>query len=394
MSQPDDAHERVLRQIQGQQLQRHLSPFQAEKDHVVVRNDEGRAFVSFSSNDYLGLAHHPKICQAAIDSIASVGLSSGASRLISGTTPDHKHLEEALAEFKETEAALTFANGYASAAGFASAFLSKSSIVIADKLTHASLIDATRLAKATLRVYRHNDLDKLEHLLAWARRQTEVDRVVVVTESIFSMDGDASPLKDIVLLKQRYGAELLLDEAHATGVLGPHGKGMAAEYGLTEQIDYHLGTLGKALGTAGGYIAGSAPMIEVLLNKARSFIYSTAPPAALARASCAALEVVQSTEGEERRTRLRARTTAIAAKLEVPPPPAAILPFVTGSSESALCWAKHLKNAGFYVPAIRYPTVPRRQARLRLTVSADHTEAQIVSLTQAIRDYGARHARD
>ena len=354
--------------------------------HVIVKNpqENGAPWISFSSNDYLGLAHDARVVEAACRGIERYGVGSGSSRLMAGTHPAHAGLEEALAEFKGVEAALTFATGYATAAGLATAFLDKASIVLLDKLCHACLIDACRLSGATVRGFRHNDLNKLAFLLRWARRQRPRGRVVVMTESVFSMDGDAAPLEEIVDLKERYGAQLLLDEAHAIGVLGPAGRGLAAACGLTDRVDFHLGTLGKALGTAGGYLAGSKAMIEVLLNRARSFIYSTAPPAALAEAARTSLALVSGDEGHGRRIHLRSLMEHLARKLGAPQPIAAILPVIIGGESDALGQAAALRQAGFYVPAIRYPSVARGAARLRITVSVAHTKAQIDALTQAM----------
>ncbi len=390
-SDADAAYEHTLRGLEGQRLLRKLHPVSGQNGHVCIRDVDGRELVSFSSNDYLGLAHHPKLKGALIDAAAVHGMGSGASRLVTGTHPAHLALEEAIAKFKSVEASLTFANGYAVASGFATAFLSESSIVLLDKLSHACLIDACRLSGAKVRVFRHNDLEKLEALLGWADRQPDKDRVVIMTESVFSMDGDVAPLEEIVALKERFGAQLLLDEAHAVGVLGPGGRGLAAALGVTDQIDFHLGTLGKALGVAGGYLAGSRAMVDVLINKARSFIYSTAPPPILAVAAKVALEMAAGEEGDARRESLRELMTSLAAELGQQESPAAIFPYQIGDEAAALSQATALRERGFYVPAIRYPTVARGQARLRLTLTAEHTGEQIRALTQAIADYASSH---
>lgn len=380
------AYEQALNALERDALRRDLKPVTGQGNHTSVRGEDGSLFVSFSSNDYLGLANHPKVVEAAHRGIDECGVGSGASRLITGTHPAHLELERVLAAFKGVPAALTFANGYAAASGFATAFLSKRSIVLLDKLSHACLIDACRLSQARLRVFRHNDLDKLDYLLKWSAVQPDVDRVVIMTESIFSMDGDAAPLQGIVDLKNRYGAQLLLDEAHAVGVIGPQGAGLAAELGLTVEVDFHLGTLGKALGVAGGYLAGSRAMIDLLVNKARSFIYSTAPPPSLAPAVMAAIDISASEEGDRRRDQLRSLVNRLTSALGLVSPPAAIVPIAIGEASKALARAVALRERGFYVPAIRYPTVARGEARLRLTVTADHTEAQIDALTHAMVD--------
>ncbi|MDB4452182.1 8-amino-7-oxononanoate synthase [Akkermansiaceae bacterium] len=233
----------------------------------------GRELVNFSSNDYLGLSRHPALIEAASDALLKYGTGSTASRLVCGSLDIYHELEETIAQLKKTEAALSFANGYATAMGTIPALVGKGDTVILDKLSHACLIDAAKLSDATLRVFPHNDLAKLERLLG-----TATGRVLVVTESVFSMDGDLAPLAEIVELKERFGALLLLDEAHAIGVLGPTGQGLAEALGAQEKVDFQMGTLGKAIGSAGGYLAASQEWIDLLINKARSFIYSTAPP--------------------------------------------------------------------------------------------------------------------
>ncbi|MDB4392874.1 8-amino-7-oxononanoate synthase [Akkermansiaceae bacterium] len=232
----------------------------------------GRELVNFSSNDYLGLSRHPALVEAASDALLKYGTGSTASRLVCGSLDIYHELEETIAQLKKTEAALSFANGYATAMGTIPALVGKGDTVILDKLSHACLIDAAKLSDATLRVFPHNDLAKLERLLG-----TATGRVLVVTESVFSMDGDLAPLAEIVELKERFGALLLLDEAHAIGVLGPTGQGLAEALGAQEKVDFQMGTLGKAIGSAGGYLAASQEWIDLLINKARSFIYSTAP---------------------------------------------------------------------------------------------------------------------
>ena len=243
----------------------------------------GQQLVNFSSNDYLGLANDPRLREAAIDAIEEFGVGAGASRLISGTQSPHVRLETALARWKGTQAALCFSSGYAAAIGTIPALVGKHDVVLLDKLAHASLIDGARLSGAILRVFPHNHLGKLESHLEWAQREHPDRRVLIVTESVFSMDGDRAPLRQLIDLKKRFGAMLLLDEAHAVGVIGPNGRGLAAEEGLAEEVDVQMGTLSKALGVSGGYICGSRGLIEWLVNRARSFIFSTAPPPAHGR---------------------------------------------------------------------------------------------------------------
>ena len=349
----------------------------------------GRQLLNFSSNDYLGLAADPSLRQAAIAAIEEFGVGAGASRLISGTQSPHVALEVALAKWKRAPAAICFSSGYAAAVGVLPALASKQDVVILDKLSHASLIDGARLSGATLRVFPHNHLGKLESHLEWAQREHPEARIVVVTESVFSMDGDRAPLRELVDLKERFGAHLLLDEAHAVGVLGPHGRGAAAELGLEAKIDVQMGTLSKSLGVSGGYICGSRSLIDWLINRARSFIFSTAPPPALAAAATAAIRFLLSDDGEARRKLLWRRIVQFKKLLPdraaaFGQPGAAIIPWMVGDEEQALELAKALRQEGFFVPAIRYPTVARGAARLRITISAAHSALQVASLGDAI----------
>ena len=233
----------------------------------------GREFINFSSNDYLGLAAHPAIRRAACEAVEQFGVGSGASRLICGSLQPHHKLEAALAKWFETGAALVFSTGFAAAQGMLTSLLGQGDVVIIDKKAHASMIDAARLSGVTMRTFRHNDLENLEKLLQWAADRR--GRVLVATETVFSMDGSRAPLAGIVELKERYGAWLMLDEAHAIGLYGPHGQGLAAADGLGARIEIRMATLGKAVGAAGGFICGSRQLIDLLVNKARSFIFST-----------------------------------------------------------------------------------------------------------------------
>ena len=354
----------------------------------------GKKLINFSSNDYLGLATEPALREAAKAAIDQYGVGAGASRLVCGTLSPHVRLEEKLAEFKRTEAALTFSSGYATALGTLGALCQKDDVIILDKLAHASLIDGARLSGAHVRVFPHNHMGKLESHLAWARDNFPEARVVVVTEAVFSMDGDWALLAEIVELKLRFGALLLLDEAHAVGVIGAHGRGLAEQLGLAGAVDIHMGTLSKALGVSGGYVCGGRQLIELLVNRARSFIYSTAPSPAVAAAGCAAVEWMLSAAGEKRRQQLRQNLAQFAS--EMPPlfsgerkVQSAIVPVLVGKAEAALEAAQLLADKGFLVPAIRFPTVARDAARLRVTLSARHTPRQISGLCAVLRNIAA-----
>lgn len=345
---------------------------------------DGRELRNFSSNDYLGLASHPHVAEAMSEAARTWGTGSTASRLICGTTREHAALEEELAAAKGTEAALVFSTGVAAASGTIPSLVGRGDVVIVDKLAHACLIDAIHASGAKLRVFPHNDLGKLEAHLQWARRTHPRGRALIVTESVFSMDGDLAPLRDIVALKEQHGALLLLDEAHAVGIRGMGAQGLAGELGLGDRIEIQMGTLGKALGVSGGYIAGSRVLIDLLVNRARSFIFSTAPSPAIAAACRAALRIVNSREGDALRAKLQENLCLLAEGLKIPMPPSAIVPLVLGSEERALAASSRVFEAGFYVPAIRYPTVPRNTARLRITVSAAHRPEQVQDLAATL----------
>jgi 8-amino-7-oxononanoate synthase len=355
----------------------------------------GQQLVNFSSNDYLGLANDARLREAAKAAIDEFGVGAGASRLISGTQSPHVRLEAALASWKGTQAALSFSSGYAAAIGTIPALVGKQDVVLLDKLSHASLIDGARLAGAILRVFPHNHLGKLESHLNWAQREHPGKRILIVTESVFSMDGDRAPLAQLIDLKKRFGALLLLDEAHAIGVIGTNGRGLAAELGVANHVDVQMGTLSKALGVSGGYICGSRSLIDWLVNRARSFIFSTAPPPAVAAAALAAVDFLSSGEGEESRKTLWERIGTLRASLPRRPwdgvltaipssSGSAIHPWMVGDEQDAIDLARSLQAEGFLVPAIRYPTVAKGSARLRITVTAAHEGSQIRALAAAL----------
>jgi len=374
--------EGVLCEIERNDLRRHLRTIQ--EIHGARIKIGARELLNFSSNDYLGLSAHPALAEAMAAAAARWGVGATASRLICGTTAEHASLEEELAAAKGTEAALVFSTGMAAATGTIPALMGKGDVIILDKLAHACLIDGSKMSGATLRIFPHNDLEKLESHLKWARRTHSKGKVMIVTESVFSMDGDLAPLREIIQLKDCYGGILFLDEAHAVGVRGGGAPGLAGELGVSDRVEVQMGTLGKALGVSGGYIAGSRMLIDFLINRARSFIFSTAPSPMIAAACRAALRIVQSPEGESLRAQLHENLRLLSSALQLPIPPSAIVPFILGSEERALNESARLQKEGFFVPAIRYPTVPRNTARLRLTVSAAHQSDQIRQLASAL----------
>jgi 8-amino-7-oxononanoate synthase len=344
----------------------------------------GRTLLNFSSNDYLGLANEPALKEAAVKAVERFGAGAGASRLICGSLAPYHELEEALAAFKGTPAALSFATGCAAALGTIGALMGPADVIVLDKLVHACIVDAARLSGAKLRVFAHNEIAGLEGILQWAAARSPRPRTLIVTESVFSMDGDHAPLDDIVRLKEQYGAWLMVDEAHATGLYGPNRRGVAEELEVSDRIEIQMGTLGKALGASGGYICGSRALIDYLVNRARTFIFSTAPVPAAAAAAMAGIRFVQSRAGEKRRNALWQRVGELSAASPASPARSAIIPLMLGDEARAVAAAAALREQGIFIPAIRYPTVARGQARLRLTLTAAHTQADLAQLLSAL----------
>ena len=367
-----------LEALREQDLLRQLKPIESAAGPRIVR--DGRELWNFASNDYLGLAGHPEIKAALIEGVERYGAGSAASRLICGSLSPHTELESALAEAKQCEAALSFSSGFATAMGTIPAVLGKGDHVILDKLCHACLIDAAKLSEASLRVFPHNDLERLEKLLTDIRTKDSDGRILVACESVYSMDGDLCPLQAIVELCEAHDALLLVDEAHGFGVLGENGMGLADQLGLQERITFQMGTLSKAAGVSGGYLTASRDWIDLLINRARSFIYSTAPPPAIAHAALASLKLIRSEEGKQLRAQLQKNISALDAEATTP-----ILPVIIGENEAALAASAKLEEAGLLIPAVRYPTVPRGTARLRISVSAAHPSEAIEACKQALK---------
>jgi len=347
----------------------------AQGRSVVV---DGREVVSFSSNNYLGLANHPSVVAAAERALRSAGVGAGASRLIVGTNAEHVGLEEALTAFTGLESALLFNSGYQANLGVIPALVGTGDVVLSDRLNHATLIDGCRLSRARVAVYPHADLAALESLLV---REKAARRRLVVSDAVFSMDGDRAPVAALRELCARHRAILMLDEAHSVGVLGPRGAGLAAEVGV--EADVQMGTLGKAFGCFGAFVAGPAALRRWLLNRARSFVFTTALPPSVAAASLAALELSSSAEGDRLRRVLFARVAHFADGLDslgllaggagqTP-----IFPIVVGDERRTMAACDALLKAGLYAQGIRPPTVPRGTSRLRFALSAAHTEEDI-----------------
>jgi len=344
---------------------------------------DGRRCVNFCGNDYLGLAADPRLAAAARDALARSGTGSGAASLVSGYNAEHRALEEELADFLGRPRALLFASGWAANLGVLRALLGRQDTLVADELNHASLIDGGRLSGAEYVRYPHGDAAACARALGAGR-----GRVLVATDTVFSMDGDLAPLAGLAAACERHGAALMADDAHGFGVLGPDGRGAVAAAGLSlDDVPVYMATLGKALGAAGAFVAGSETLIEFLIQRARTWVFSTAPPPALAAAARRALAIVRAEP--ERRDHLmrlveRFRAAAVDLGLPVTDSATAIQPVVLGSEARALRLSQFLLERGFWVAAIRPPTVPPGTSRLRVTFSAAHTEAQVDALLEQL----------
>jgi|UniRef100_A0A7C3V6L8 8-amino-7-oxononanoate synthase len=347
----------------------------------------GRVLVNLSSNDYLGLSRDPRLIEAAREAAARWGVGAGASRLVAGHLALHREVEEKLAAFKGTEAAVIFSTGYMANLGTISALMGPGDTVFGDRLNHASIYDGIKLAGAQLVRFPHRDLNRLEALL----QKAGPGRRLIVTDTVFSVDGDLAPLKEMVELKERYGAVLMIDEAHATGVLGPRGAGLAEELGLTSRVEVHLGTFSKALGSLGGYVAGDRRLIDYLHNRARSFIYSTAMPPPILGAIGAALDLV--VREPERRTYLQSeakifREALGQAGFDLRGSETQIVPVVAGDNARTLELAARLKERGLMAVALRPPTVTPGRARVRFSLTAAHAREDLAAAREAIIEVG------
>jgi 8-amino-7-oxononanoate synthase len=337
----------------------------------------GPAGLNFSTNDYLDLAGHPDVVRAAEAAVREFGAGARAARLISGTLPIHRRLEEALAGYKGCPAGLLFGSGYLANVGTVPALVGRDDHVFVDRLIHASVIDAATLSRARLHRFQHNDVD---HLAALLRRAPAGGRRLVITESVFSMEGDLAPLPALVETALEQGALVMVDEAHATGVFGPLGSGLIREHGLEDRVNVSMGTLSKALGGYGGFVCGSVPLREWLVNRARSFIYTTAPPPAVAGAALGALSVLRAQPDLGARLRERSamfRRLLQEGGLDTLGSASPIVPVLVGETDAALQLARRLRTAGLVVPAIRPPTVPAGTARLRFSISLAHADEDL-----------------
>jgi 8-amino-7-oxononanoate synthase len=375
-----------LEGLEREGLRRSLRVIESEHGGRVTYG--GRSVIMLSSNNYLGLAADPRVKQAAVAAVERYGVGAGASRLVAGNLEPLRQLEANVARLKGAEAALVFGSGYLANLGILTALTGPGDTIFSDQLNHASMIDGCRLARADLKIYRHCDTSHLKVLLegsAAARRR------LIITDSLFSMDGDFAPLTEIVDLARRFDAAVMVDEAHAVGVIGPDGAGLAAELGLREQVDVQMGTLSKALGAYGAYVAGSSVLIEFLINRARSVIFTTGLPPSVAAAADAAVGILRAEP--ERIRRLWANAAHVRSRLEAAGfslgrTESPILPLIVGEAQAAVNMARRLFDRGVYVIAIRPPTVPIGTARLRITPIADHTRADLDEAVEAIIQCG------
>ena len=371
-----------LEERERRELLRRLVPSSARAPAVAVRG--GRSFVDFSSNDYLGLSSHPALVRAAMGALQRYGVGAGASRLMSGDLDIHHELESAIATFKGAEAALVFNSGYQANTGIIPALFGRHDGVFADQRCHASQLDGALLSRAKLLRFRHNDPEHLERLLT--KHRAAFGRALVMTESVFSMDGDRAPLTALLAVSRRHRCFLMVDEAHATGVFGPQGRGCVEAEGLSGQVELVMGTFSKALGGFGAYLAAPRTVVEYLVNSARSFIYTTALPAAVIAADLAALSLCLSgeTRGGELLRRAAAFRETLRAKGWRVGGESQIVPVTTGESALAVSLSRALAERGFLVLPVRPPTVPEGEARLRFSLTAAHTDRHLSDVAEAL----------
>lgn len=369
-----------LDRLREQELYRTMTVLEGPQTTVV--ESAGRPQRLFSSNNYLDLANDPEVKAAAREALDQYGVGAGGSRLTTGTGPLHVCLEEELARFKGREAALVFNTGYMANVGILSALMGRGDVIFSDQLNHASIIDGCRLSGAEVVVYRHNDMADLEDKL----RVHQGRKGLIVSDGVFSMDGDLAPLHQLVELAKRYGVHTMIDEAHATGVVGATGRGTEEHYHMEGSVDVLMGTLSKAVGSEGGFVCGSAELIQYLINKARSFIFSTALSPVTMAAGLRGLQKIQ--EEPQRVAQLRDNMAFLCRELERYGIPAqsdsAILPIIVGEEKRAMAAMEALKERGYYVSAIRYPTVARGSARLRVALMSSHTREELAGLAQAL----------
>ena len=376
----DDA----LEQLRAEGLYRRLRVLEGEQAHT--SRFDGRDVINLSSNNYLGLTSHPALREAAIRAVRELGAGSGSVRTIAGTMALHMELERRIAAFKHTESAVVFQSGFAANAGTVAAILGKEDLILSDELNHASIIDGARLSRASIKVFPHRDVEALRRLL---EETASIKRRLVITDGVFSMDGDIAPLREIAALAREHGAIMMVDDAHSSGVLGRNGRGTVDHFDLHGQVDIQVGTLSKAMGVLGGYVCGSKSLIEFLYHRARPFLFSTSHPPAVAAACLAAIDVLE--REPERIERLWANTKRFKAGLarlgfdtggsETP-----ITPILVGEADTAMKFSDRAFERGVFAQGIGFPTVAKGRARLRTIVTATHTEEELDRALEILGD--------
>ncbi|NIT14673.1 MAG: 8-amino-7-oxononanoate synthase [Candidatus Dadabacteria bacterium] len=373
-----------IKNIKDKELFRILTELEsAQSPEIII---DGKKYILLSSNSYLGLTVEPRVIRAAVEATEKYGTGSGGSRLVSGSTDLHRELEQRLARFKKTEAAILFSTGYLANIGTISTLVGKDDIIYSDELNHASIIDGCRLSKADIKIYNHLDINHLSELLK--NDKNRKCKKLIITDTVFSMDGDLAPLPEIADLSDKYGCMFMIDEAHSTGVLGKRGSGGTEHFGIEDRVPVVMGTLSKAVGSLGGYIAGSRKLIDFIRNRVRSYIFDTSLPAPSLAASLAAIDIIE--HEPERREYLWKLINTFKDGLEdigltVLPSHSAVIPVLIGDAKPALEFAKSLREYGIYTPAVRPPSVPQGKCRIRATLMAKHTEEHIETAIQAFK---------
>jgi 8-amino-7-oxononanoate synthase len=369
-----------LEDLEARSLKRTLSETARFAASLTVR--DGREMISFCCNDYLNLSHHPKVIAAAIEATRRYGAGSGASRLVTGNHPLYAELEQRLARFKETEAAVVFGSGYLTNIGVIPSLIGDDDLILADELCHACLFAGSQLSQANLQIFRHNDLDHCEELLGAHRDRYR--HCLILTDGVFSMDGDLAPVAALANLADRYDSWLMTDDAHGLGVVAG-GKGSSFVTGAKARVPLQMGTLSKAVGVYGGYLCASQAVVDFIKTRARSFIYTTGLPPGAVAGSIAALELIEN--DKELVARPMANARLFTRALNLPEPESCIVPLIMGDPDTALAASRSLADQGFLVTAIRPPTVPEGTARLRFTFTAEHREEDIRRLVDAVRQF-------
>ena len=354
-----------------------------EDQQAPVCHYDGREVINLASNNYLGLCNHPKLVEAALNATRELGVGSGAVRTIAGTMRIHMELEEKIARFKNVEACVVFQSGFAANAGTVSAILGKEDFIVSDELNHASIIDGARLSRAKIKVFRHKDVAHCEQLLQ--EIQNEPGHKLVITDGVFSMDGDIGPVDKLAALSEKYGAIMMVDDAHASGVLGRNGRGSVDHFNMHGRVDVQVGTLSKAIGALGGYVCGSKDLIDFLYHRARPFLFSTSHPPSVAATCIAAFDILE--QEPERIERLWENTRYFQAQLRgagfnvgginTPATETPITPVILGEGRTAMDFSRALFDEGVMGTGIAFPTVPEGKARIRLIVTSEHTRAQL-----------------